>query len=252
VSSDRIQLSQEALLAAIGEGWPTEQVEAALELLANSSGKFPSGVRRLPSDLIRAIQRERLIIAMLNAAAELGYLGTNVQDVIDRAGVSRPTFYEHFSNKEDCFLAAFDTSAARLRKKIEVAGREGGDVWRDRVRFGLEALLVFSRSEPDTARTLVVEARAASAAAVRRRVELLDDFARCLDEEARNLLPRRLSQNRLTAPGIVGGVESLLYSRLCKQEYDQLESLLPAMMYFVVLPYEGHEAAGEAFTVNQI
>jgi AcrR family transcriptional regulator len=252
VSSDRIQLSQEALLAAIGEGWPPEQVEAALELLASSSGKFPSGVRRLPSDLIRAIQRERLIIAMLNAAAELGYLGTNVQDVIDRAGVSRPTFYEHFSNKEDCFLAAFDTSAARLRKKIEVAVRKGGDVWRDRVRFGLEALLVFSRSEPDTARTVVVEARAASAAAVRRRVELLDDFARCLDEEARNLLPSPLSQNRLTAPGIVGGIESLLYSRLCKQEYDQLQSLLPAMMYFVVLPYEGHEAAGEAFAVNQI
>ena len=49
---------------------------------------------------------------------------------------------------------------------------------------------------------------------------------------------------------IVGGVESLLYSRLCKQEYDQLESLLPSLMYFVVLPYEGHEAAAEAFAVN--
>ncbi|MGN6216216.1 MAG: helix-turn-helix domain-containing protein, partial [Solirubrobacterales bacterium] len=95
---ERIQLSQETLLAAIGDDWPPEQVEAALELLANSSGKFPSGVRTLPSDLIRAIQRERLIVAMLSAAAYLGYLETNVQDVIDRAGVSRPTFYEHFSN----------------------------------------------------------------------------------------------------------------------------------------------------------
>lgn len=249
-SSDRIQLSQETLLAAIGDGWPPEQVEAALDLLANSSGKFPSGVRRLPSDLIRAIQRERLIVAMLNAAAELGYLETNVQDVIDRAGVSRPTFYEHFSNKEDCFLAAFDTSAARLRSKIEGAVRQGGNVWRDRVRYGLEALLSFASREPDTARTLVVEARAASAAAVQRRVELLDEFARCLDEQARDLLPDLPVQSSLTAAGIVGGVESLLYSRLCKQEYDHLESLLPSMMYFVVLPYEGHEAAGEAFAVN--
>ncbi len=247
---DRIQLSQETLLAAIGDGWPPEQVEAALELLANSSGKFPSGVRKLPPDLIRAIQRERLIIAMLNAAAELGYLETNVQDVIDRAGVSRPTFYEHFSNKEDCFLAAFDTSATRLRNKIEVAVRKGGDVWRDRVRYGLEALLGFASREPDTARTLVVEARAASAAAVRRRVDLLDDFARCLDQEAQDLLSDPPPKNRLTASGIVGGVESLLYSRLCKHEYGQLEALLPSMMYFVVLPYEGHEAAEEAFAVN--
>jgi AcrR family transcriptional regulator len=250
VSFDRIQLSQETLLAAIGEEWPAEQVEAALELLANSSGKFPSGVRKLPPDLIRAIQRERLIVAMLSAVAELGYLETNVQDVIDRAGVSRPTFYEHFSNKEDCFLAAFDTSAERLRKKIEAAVRKGGKVWRERVRFGLEALLKFATREPETARTMVVEARAASAAAVRRRVELLDDFAQCLDREARELLPTVSPQTPVTATGIIGGIESLLYSRLCKHEYDQLEALLPSLMYFVVLPYEGHEAAGEAFTVN--
>jgi AcrR family transcriptional regulator len=200
--------------------------------------------------LIRAIQRERLLGAMLNAAAELGYLGTNVQDVIDRAGVSRPTFYEHFSNKEDCFLAAFDSGAARMRKLVHVAADGGGDVWRDRVRCGLEALLSFAGREPDTARTLVVEARAASEAAVRRRVELLDDFARCLDEEARELLPAPPPSSAVTASGIVGGVESLLYSRLCKQEYDRLDSLLPSLMYFVVLPYEGHEAAGEAFAVN--
>jgi len=250
VPFDRIQLSQETLLAAIGDDWPPEQVEAALDLLANSSGKFPSGVRKFPSDLIRAIQRERLIVAMLNAAAELGYLETNVQDVIDRAGVSRPTFYEHFSNKEDCFLAAFDTSAERLRRKVDAAVRKGGDVWRDRVRFGLEALLRFASREPDTARTMVVEARAASAAAVKRRVELMDEFAHCLQTQARELLPEGTAENAMTASGIVGGVESLLYSRLCKQEYDQIESLLPSLMYFVVLPYEGHEAAGEAFAVN--
>jgi len=250
VPFDRIQLSQETLLAAIGDDWPPEQVEAALDLLANSSGKFPSGVRKFPSDLIRAIQRERLIVAMLNAAAELGYLETNVQDVIDRAGVSRPTFYEHFSNKEDCFLAAFDTSAERLRKKVDAAVRKGGDVWRDRVRLGLEALLRFASREPDTARTMVVEARAASAAAVKRRVELMDEFARCLQNQAQELLPEGTANSAITATGIVGGVESLLYSRLCKHEYDQLESLLPSLMYFVVLPYEGHEAAGEAFAVN--
>jgi len=250
VPFDRIQLSQESLLAAIGDDWPPEQVEAALELLANSSGKFRPGVRKLPPDLIRAIQRERLIVAMLSAVAELGYLETNVQDVIDRAGVSRPTFYEHFANKEDCFLAAFDSSAQRLRDKLDSAVRKGGDVWRDRVRYGLEALLRFAIREPDTARTLVVEARAASTTAVRRRVELLDDLARCIDDQARELLPAPASQTSVTASGIVGGVESLLYSRLCRQEYDQLESLLPSLMYFVVLPYEGHEAAGEAFAVN--
>lgn len=248
--SDRIQLSQDTLLAAIGEDWPPEQVEAALEVLANRTGKFPSGIRKLPPDLIRTIQRERLLVAMLNAAAELGYLETNVQDVIDRAGVSRPTFYEHFSNKEDCFLAAFDSSAERLRKKLAAAARKGGPVWRDRVRCALEVLLRFAAREPATARTMIVEARAASAAAVKRRVELMDEFAACLQEEAHELLPKSSPRTSVTASGIVGGIESLLYSRLCKHEYEQLEALLPSLMYFVVLPYEGHEAASEAFAVN--
>lgn len=242
---DRIQLSQEILLAAIGDDWPSEQVDAAVELLASSEGKFPSGVRKLPTELVRAVQRERLIVAMLRAASELGYRGTNVQDVIDRAGVSRPTFYEHFANKEDCFLAAFDTSAQRLRDKVDAAAQMGGDCWRDRVRFGLEAVLGFVSAEPDTARTLIVEARAASADAVMRRVELLDHFSVCLDSQARKLLPEGGRHSEVTASGVVGGVEALLYSRLCKGDHDGLDGLLPSMMYFAVLPYEGHEAASE-------
>lgn len=248
--TDRIQLSHEILIAAIGEGWPPDQVDAAVELLASSEGRFPSGARRLPSDLVRAVQRERLIVAMLKAASELGYRGTNVQDVIDRAGVSRPTFYEHFANKEDCFLAAFDTSAERLRERVTEAAEQGGDVWRDRLRFGLEALLHFVATEPDTAQTLIVEARAGSADAVRRRVELLDSFATCIDEQARGLLPYGRSFSPITATGIVGGVEALLYARLCKGEFADIETLLPSLMYFVVLPYEGHEAAGEELALE--
>lgn len=250
MSFDRIQLSQEILVAAIGDDWPADQVEAAIELLANSEGKFPAGVRKLPSDLVKAVQRERLVVAMLMAASELGYRETNVQDVIDRAGVSRPTFYEHFANKEDCFLAAFDTSAARLRRKVDAAAQRGGDRWRDRLRFGLTALIEFAIAEPQTARTLIVEARAASADAVMRRVQLLEGFAECLDAEVRELLPADPDCSSVTASGVVGGVEALLYSRLCKEEFDNLEELLPSLMYFAVLPYEGHEAANEELALE--
>lgn len=249
MSVDRIQLSQEILVAAIGEHWPPDQVEAAIELLANSEGRFPAGVRKLPPELVKAVQRERLVVAMLMAAAELGYRETNVQDVIDRAGVSRPTFYEHFSNKEDCFLAAFDTSAARLRSKVDAAAESGGERWRDRLRCSLEALIEFAIAEPQTARTLIVEARAASADAVMRRVQLLEQFASCLDAEVSELLPTG-SYSAITAAGVVGGVEAVLYARLCKGDLDDLEQLLPSLMYFAVLPYEGREAANEELALD--
>jgi AcrR family transcriptional regulator len=246
---DRIQLNQEKLAAAIGDQWPPAQVNAAFELLNNSEGKFPSGIRKLPSELVSAVQRERLIAAMLRASSELGYRKTNVQDVIDRAGVSRPTFYEHFDNKEDSFLAAFDATAARLRQRISAAADKGGQNWRDRLRFGLETLLHFAATEPDAARALIVEARAASADAVMRRDDLLDHFSGCIDTQVQELLPDAPSYSAITSAGIVGGVEALLYSRLNKGEVDDLDALLPSMMYFLVLPFEGHQAASEELAV---
>jgi AcrR family transcriptional regulator len=250
MSLDRIQLNQENILAAIGEAWSREQIAEALELLALADGRFPPGCRSMPPELVRAVQRERMIAAMLSAASALGYRKTNVQDVLDRAGVSRPTFYEHFSNKEDCCLAAFDASSERLRGKINGAARAGGGIWRERVRLALESLLEFAVHEPETARFLVVEARAGSAAVVSRRVELMDGFATCLDAQAKEFLPNVSGQTSIAAAGIVGGIESLLYSRLCKRQHAELETLLPSLMYFVVLPYEGHEAAGEELPVG--
>jgi AcrR family transcriptional regulator len=249
VPSDRIQLSEEKLLAAIGDLWPQGQVDAAVQLLSSSDGKFPSGVRKLPSDLVSAVQRERLLAAMLRAASELGYREANVQDVIERAGVSRPTFYEHFANKEACFLAAFDATATRLRERVATAADKGGDSLRARLRFGLETILHFAATEPDAARTLIVEARAASPDAVMRRDDLLDHFAACIDVKVRELLPDAPSRSPVTAAGIVGGIEALLYARLNKGETADLDSLLPSMMYFLVLPFEGHSAASEELAI---
>ncbi len=247
MSPKRIQLSQDMLLAAIGDSWPPAEVSAAAELLAGGDGQFPSGIRTLPPDLVRAVQRERLLAAMLRATAELSYREVSVQEVLDRAGVSRPTFYEHFDNKEDCFLAAFDAAAVRLRKRVDAAVDGAGQSWRGRLRLQLDELLSFVAEEPDAAMTLIVDGRAACSAALARRDELLDHFAACLDESVRGELPTPPSS--IAAAGIIGGIEALLYSRVNKYETDGLGTLLPSMMYFAVLPYEGHEAASEELAV---
>ncbi len=239
---DRVELSQDMLLAALGESWPPAEVTAAAELLASGEGQFPSGIRSLPSDLVSAVQRERILAAMLRATAELGYRDVSVQDVLERAGVSRPTFYEHFENKEACFMAAFDAAATRLRGRIGAASVEG-EGWRAQLRGGLEELLRFVTEEPDAAMSLIVDARAACPPALLRRDDLLDHFASCLDSRVRAEADDPPSA--IAAAGIVGGIEALLYSRLNKGEADDLQALLPSLMYFAVLPYEGHAAASE-------
>jgi AcrR family transcriptional regulator len=249
-STDRNQLNREVLMAALGDEWPADLIQTATEMLAEGGSRFPSGPRRLPGDLVRAIQRERLLVGMLRAASELSYRSTNVQDVIERAGVSRPTFYEHFSNKDDCFLAAFDTCAGRLRDQVATAADAGGDVWRDRIRGGFNALLAFAAAEPEAARMVIIEARAATPDAALRRVALLDYFASCIDTKVRELLPAGTTHSAVTASGVVGGVESLLYARLNKNQMDDLPALLPSLMYFAELPYEGHLAASEELALK--
>jgi AcrR family transcriptional regulator len=247
MASDRVELSQEMLLAALGDSWPQAEVSAAAELLAGGEGQFPSGIRSLPSDLVSAVQRERLLAAMLRATAELGYREASVQEVLERAGVSRPTFYEHFENKEACFLAAFDNAAARLRERLETAA-EDGEGWRERFRLGLEELLRFVAEDPDAAMSLIVDARAACPPALERRDELLDHFASCLDTQVR--AESADPPSAIAAAGIIGGIEALLYARLNRGEADDVQSLLPSLMYFAVLPYEGHEVASEELAVS--
>lgn len=236
-------LSQEKLASAVGDRWSEAELSEAVSLLSRADGRFPAGVRTLPSDLVRAIQRERLLAAMIKTVTEVGYNALTVQDILARAGISRPTFYEQFADKEDCFLAAFDVSAACLRDRLAAAVEDAGPGWREQLRGGIAELLRFIAEEPETARAVIVEARASSPAGLRRRDELLDHFACCIDALVREDLDE--APAAIAAAGVVGGIESVLYARLQKEETDDLDALLPSLMYFAVLAYAGQEAAGE-------
>jgi AcrR family transcriptional regulator len=215
MSPERVVLSQEKLADAMGDRWSEAELSEAVALLSKSDGRFPAGVRTLPPDLVQAVQRERLIVSMLAAAAERGYRALTVQDVLTRAGISRPTFYEQFQDKEDCFLAAFDAAAGELQRRVRAAAEKVDANWRDRMRAGLEELLRYIDEEPKAARTVLVEARASS------------------------------PPSAIAAAGVVGGIESVLYARLQKGDTEDLDSLVPSLMYFAVLTYAGHDAAGD-------
>jgi AcrR family transcriptional regulator len=240
---ERIVLSREKLAGAVGDRWSDAELSEAVALLTRADGRFPAGVRTLPPDLVKAVQRERLLAAMIDAIADIGYNTLTVQNVLARAGISRPTFYEQFEDKEDCFLAAFDAAATRMRERVEASVAEAGPSWRDQLRSGLIGLLGFIADDPKEARAVIVEARASTPAGLRRRDELLDGYAACIDALVREDLEEPPSA--IAAAGVVGGIESVLYTRLQKGETEELDELLPSLMYFAVLAYAGREAAGD-------
>lgn len=236
-------LSREKLAIAVGDRWSDAELNEAVALLSRADGRFPAGVRTLPGDLVKAIQRERLLAAMIGAVTEIGYNTLTVQNVLTRAGISRPTFYEQFDDKEDCFLAAFDATAKRMCERIEAAVAEAGPGWRNQLRCGIAELLRYIADEPQEARMVIVEARASSPAGLQRRDDMLDRFAGRIDALVREDLDEPPSA--IAAAGVVGGIESVVYARLQKGETDELDALLPSLMYFAVLAYADRDAAGE-------
>lgn len=145
---------------------------------APAANRLPSGRHGLTREAVVASQRGRLIDAMAQVVAEKGYAATTVADVVERAGVSRRTFYEQFSDKEACFLAAYDVGLAvvigRIKQAVEVSPTAG---WREQARSGVEAFLALLASEPAFARALQLEILTAGPAALERRTGMLAMFS---------------------------------------------------------------------------
>jgi AcrR family transcriptional regulator len=142
---------------------------------------LPRGRHRLPREQVVSSQRTRMLRGMAEAMMDKGYVNTTVADVIARAGVSRETFYQQFSSKADCFMAAFDAAAELLMGEIE-AGTDlhlsalVADDTRDlstrldQFDRALALYLDTLAEHPATARLFLVEVYAAGPDAVRRRM----------------------------------------------------------------------------------
>jgi AcrR family transcriptional regulator len=184
----------------------------------------------------------RILAAMAEVASERGAGAVTVAHVVARAGVSRRTFYDLFADREECFLAAFEEAIGRVSVLVlEAYGRPG--VWRERVRAGLWAALVWLEEEPALARICVVESLAAGPPALERRAIVLRALVTVVDE-GRGDVPRRGTQPPpLTGEGVVGAVLSVIHTRLLDPSAKPLTGLLGELMSVIVLPYLGQAAA---------
>ena len=79
-----------------------------------------------------------------------------MREILGRAGVSRKTFYEQFSSKDECLLAIYDESAQCLRGVVQRA-YERGVTPRERIDAALDIVLEWVDAEPGLARLCMLE-----------------------------------------------------------------------------------------------
>lgn len=203
--------------------------------LASKPAKAPGAAS--PSSSLGADQLRRILDATEQLVGEHGCSGTSIEAIVKAAGVSSVTFYEHFEDKEACFVAAFDRVVVETGAKLSAAGR-GEEAWADRVRAVLAALLAVIASEPNRARLCLVEAQTGGPLLSARYDATLDAAA------------SRLWQGRLlvTAPrelpdtveeAAVGGIAWLLRQRVEREEAETVEALLPKLAEIALSPYLG-------------
>ena len=201
---------------------------------------------------VNEIQRSRILAAMVEECAARGSGNVTVAHVVSRAGVSRRTFYELFEDREDCFVAAFDEGIASAARYV-LDGYDAEARWVERVRTALVGLLTFIDLERGVGELLVVGSLAAGARALERRRDVLTRMMALVDE-GRSEIKAGAELPPLTAEGVVGGVLSVLHSRLHPPVASSGEGstgdaecalldLAGPLMSMIVLPYLGPAAA---------
>ncbi len=206
--------------------------------LSVPAGPLPAGRHPLTREVVLASQRGRLLDAMAQAVAEHGYGATTVAHVVAHAGVSRKTYYEHFGDKEDCFLALYDTGIAYVLGRLaETVGDEASDEDpRQRIAAGLRTFLAVLAEEPAFSRAIIVEVHAAGAQAVRRRRAVLEAFAQRYEDinaQARANYSSIPALSHDIALAVVGAVLELVTLRIEDGRTPQLQELTEPLTDFV-------------------
>jgi AcrR family transcriptional regulator len=130
----------------------------------------------LDRDTVLATPSGRLITSFVRLAADRGYDKVTIIDIVSLAGMSKRTFYEHFKDKEDCLLKAFDMTRSLLISAIVDAA---GDVIEpvQRIRAGMGSYVDALTSMPDFTRLFLNESMSAGPELADRWIEATEMMA---------------------------------------------------------------------------
>jgi AcrR family transcriptional regulator len=163
----------------------------------------------------KSTQRERLLGGMVTAANRDGYAGANVSAVIEHAGVSRPTFYDYFADRDDAFIATILDTHERLAAEIRAAIQARPPA--DAIAATITAIVAFASEQPARAHFLMHESMAGGPRALDARDQGIAEIERAI-EDAHRQLPPTTPIPDISPRMLIGGIYRLLAPRLRRGE----------------------------------
>lgn len=221
------------------------QAAAASTGASRSAPALPRGPQALPREEVAANQRERLFAAMIQSVDERGFVASTISDLVERAGVSRRTFYEHFDNKEQCLLATYDLIFAELVTGIGNVDTSSQD-WLSQIEAVMKAIFAITVQRPDAARLVCVELAAAGPPGIERWAQggamLAQLIAHDLHPGGPTAAARTAGREGCVpdpiARAIVGALRNILFARVRRKRSPralrtQLAKVLPELVAWV-------------------
>lgn len=198
-----------------------------------------AGLRGLPPEAIAADQSGRALAALAEAVASSGYGALTVEQVVERARISRKTFYQLFADKAEAYRAAREEALARLAARLAPACAAEGD-WPAAVAAALAEALRWASAEPREALLLCAAPLSAGPRPGECDELLLARFAPGL-RRGRELAA---AEPPLGLEGaVIGGLAAVVGARLRAGDRRALLDLAPPLTRFALAAYLGPREA---------
>ena len=190
---------------------------------------IPAGRHTLPPKEVSQRQKERLLRAMASCTSEQGYHDTTIADVVRRARTSRSAFYEHFSDKEDCFLQTYE-QMTRAYIKTSLAAAANVPEWQAKLDVGISTYFSWMAEHPEVAISTVVEIHSVGRRGLEARRHALEQWMRTLEGVA--ILARRAGVeipelDEIAYAAIILSAEAYVHEYASRGCVDQVEENVP-------------------------
>lgn len=156
-----------------------------------------------PTRLPRSARRKQLLAAAQQVFVAQGYHAAAMDDIAERAGVSKPVLYQHFPGKLDLYLALLDSSCDTIIASTRAALESTQDN-KQRVEATMAVFYDYVASDSGAFR-LVFESDLTNEPAVREQVErVTSETAAMVAEVIHEDTGLSDHQSRLLAVSLVG------------------------------------------------
>lgn len=183
------------------------------------------GRQQLSREEVRTHQRDRIVGALETAMSANGYLDTSVADIIKIAQVSRQTFYELFTSKQDCFLASY---ALRQQALVDhVLATPSVQSPMERFATLLRNYLAVMSSDPGLSRLYLVGVYTAGSDAVAARLEMQQQFV-----DAISIVFRvQTTQEHFVCRALVSAISTMVTHALIEADAQAVLDLYEPLMH---------------------